>query len=85
MPPLLVALRIPESGGEPLETLVKTVTRSGAGGLDELRKLVIALELDLRCERGGDLWGHTQARCLRLCRPSLSVISAADMAFYDGC
>lgn len=38
MPPLLIALRIPESGGEPLETLVETVTRSGASGLDELQE-----------------------------------------------
>ena len=33
---LLLVARLAESSGEPLETLVKTVSRGGAGGLDVL-------------------------------------------------
>jgi len=32
----LIAVRFPESVGEPLQTLVETITSGGAGGLDEL-------------------------------------------------
>ena len=47
-PALLIALRIAESGGEPLETLVETVARSGTGGLDELRALAMLRRQPLR-------------------------------------
>lgn len=74
----LIAVGFPESVGEPLKTLVETVTGGGAGGLNELGivsnkfGMVFGIDLDR---------GHTQARRVKLWRPSCCVISAGLMAF----
>jgi hypothetical protein len=64
-----------ERVAEPLETLVQTITGSRAGRLNVLVIISFSSVTD------GDAVVFTQARCLRLWRPSLSVISAAFMAF----
>lgn len=61
---------------QPFETFVKSVARRGASGLDVL------LPLSACCFRMSADFQRTHARCLRLWRPSLSVISAAFMAFW---
>ena len=66
-----------ERVAQPFETLVETVSAGGAGGLDVLWQLLALVSRARAAE------GHTQARCRRLWRPSLSVISAAFMAFYE--
>lgn len=71
----LVVAGLAERVAQPFETLVQTVTRCGASGLDVLEAL-----LARHCQERVSL-EHTQARCRRLWRPSLSVISAAFMAF----
>jgi hypothetical protein len=63
-----------ERVAQPFETFIKTITRGSAGGLDVLCHLLENCAADRSCLL-------TQARCRRLCRPSLSVISAAFMAF----
>jgi hypothetical protein len=66
-----------EGIAQPFESFIETITGCGTGGLDILyNKSAIV--------RGGTMSGDlTQARCRRLCRPSLSVISAAFMAFWN--
>lgn len=67
-----------EIGAEPLETLVKTVSGSSASGLDILENKV---SHGIFFFRLGPRQKLTQALCLKLWRPNLSVISAAFMAF----
>jgi len=65
--------------GEPVKTLEQTVTRGGASGLDVLQRVRhVSSAIILGKESK-----HTHLRCRRLCRPSLSVISATVMAFYQ--
>lgn len=64
-----------EVGREPFKTLEETVTRGGAGGLDVLGLLAFIRN------KAGSPARHTQVRARKLVRPSLSVISAAAMAF----
>jgi len=47
---LLLMTRLPEGGGEPLETLIKTVARGGAGGLDVPGTLSQTVETKLVCD-----------------------------------
>lgn len=47
--PRLIAVRFPKCVGEPLQTLVQTVTGGGAGGLDELE----GVEVSTRWRCGG--------------------------------
>ena len=74
----LVVASLAKRVAQPFETLVKTVSRRGAGGLDVLFDTKLASSAS---GAGGVVRMLTQARCLRLWRPSLSVISAAFMAF----
>jgi hypothetical protein len=75
----LVVAGLAERVAQPFETLIQTVTGCGAGRLDVLEAL-LARRSQVRMADG-----RTQARCRRLWRPSLSVISAAFMAFWgDG-
>lgn len=88
----LVAVGFPESVGEPLQTLVQTVTGGGTGRLDELgrgegqqhessrrsREQKGMREYVRQLGRGIE---RTQARRVRLWRPSCWVISAGLMAF----
>ena len=94
--PLLVA-GLAEGGGEPLETLVQTISGGSAGGLNVLldEKGLVSICAKLGIPQRAAIQGHgtlapglrvkehTQARCLKLWRPSLSVISAAFMAFCE--
>jgi hypothetical protein len=65
-----------EGGGKPLQTLVKTISRSSASRLN-----VLGESLAIAANKKSEYIGLTQARCLKLWRPSLSVISAAFIAF----
>src|ERR1700761_1835950 len=65
----------PKRVAEPFETFVEAVTGRSAGSLDVL------YYGSVHCCKGWQIRHLTQARCRRLCRPSLSVISAAFMAF----
>ena len=78
-PHRLLVASLSESSGKPLKTLVQTVTRGGAGRLDILSP-GLAQTIGII---GPVVERLTQARCLRLWSPSLSVISAAFMAFCD--
>lgn len=71
----------PQVGAEPLQSFVKTVTGGSTGGLDVLYSNSLAHKIKQGSISGGQ---HTQALCLKLCSPSLSVISAAFMAFCHG-
>jgi hypothetical protein len=71
----LVVAGLAERVAQPLETLVETVTGGSASRLDVLQGV------SKTPRSGGIDLEHTQARCRRLWRPSLSVISAAFMAF----
>jgi len=70
----LLVTSLAERIAQPLETLVKTVSGCSASGLDVLERIrhwyYARMQLVL-----------THARCLREWRPSLSVISAAFIAF----
>ena len=77
-PHRLLVASLSESSGKPLKTLVQTVTRGGAGRLDILSPGLAQIGII-----GPGVERLTQARCLRLWSPSLSVISAAFMAFCD--
>lgn len=70
----LVVASLAERVAQPFQTLVQTITRRGAGGLD-----VLTIVSFKHATAGPSI--HTQARWRRLWRPSLSVISAAFMAF----
>jgi hypothetical protein len=78
---ILVVASLAERVAEPLKALVKPITGGSASGLD-----VLCHHVSLASSHAKEwLPRHreilTQARCLKLCRPSLSVISAAFMAF----
>lgn len=80
---ILVLASLAESAAEPLETLVKSITGGSAGGLNVLcpKVSLVSSHAKIGClAKGGVL---THPRCLKLCRPSLSVISAAFMAFCE--
>ena len=72
----LVVACLSEGVAQPLQAFVESIARGGAGGLNILL-VTISLMLFI-ARRSGKL---TQARCLKLWRPSLSVISAAFVAF----
>lgn len=74
MTPNLLMTSLSEGLREPLQTLVKTISGGSTGGLDVLLKLA-------GDKTPGKDIKLTQARCLKLWRPNLSVISAAFMAF----
>ncbi len=76
---LSLVARLSESGSKPLQTLVETIARRSAGRLDELEGYRLAACPGPKEAGAGEKL--TQARCLRLWRPRLSVISAAFMAF----
>lgn len=78
---ILVLASLAESAAEPLESLVKSITGGSASGLNVLCPKVSYRIIT--CQKGLPSQGSslTQPRCLKLCRPSLSVISAAFMAF----
>lgn len=63
--PLLVA-SLAEGGGEPLETLVQTISRGGAGGLDVLFGGREVSTVDTRAESRRLPRRLTQARWRRL-------------------
>lgn len=79
---ILVLASLAKSAAEPLKTLVKSITGGSASGLNVLCPKVSLESSHAKSgclDRGRFL---TQPRCLKLCRPSLSVISAAFMAFW---
>ena len=83
----LVVAGFAQRVAEPFQPLVQPVSRGGAGGLDVLNSIISQCTSQTRpykvhIEEGSI---HTQARCLKLCNPNLSVISAAFMAFGKSC
>jgi len=73
---LLVVSSLPERVAQPLQPFVETITGGGASRLD-----VLGTRSAGRID-SSVVGGLTQARCLSECKPSLSVISAAFMAFF---
>ena len=73
----LVVTSLSKRVAQPFQTFIKTIAGGSACGLD-----VLFIYQQILWDEGGEHSNHTQARCLRLWRPSLSVISAAFMAFY---
>ena len=61
---LLLLASLAESGGEPLQTLVQTVPRGGAGGLDVLGVLAGARDMMGWCIPRRVVWGCEDRACL---------------------
>jgi hypothetical protein len=73
--PHLAVTSLPERVAQPFQTLVEPIARGSTGGLNILDH---CQKVSTNYTKQGT---HTQARCRKLCSPSLSVISAAFMAF----